>query len=49
MPQLNELISTLKITGNKTSQEFTQKVQRLNPAVKVLIKPSKIKIKVKVK
>jgi len=49
MPQLNELVTKLQISGTKSSQTFAEKVQKINPAVKVLVKPSKVKIKVKVK
>jgi len=49
MPQLNELVTKLQISGTKSSQTFAEKVQKINPAVKVFVKPSKVKIKVKVK
>jgi len=49
MPKLNELVTKLQISGSKTSQTFAEKVQKINPAVKVFIKPSNCKIKVKVK
>jgi len=50
MPKLNELVTKLQISGTQSSQIFAEKVQKINPAVKVFIKTSpKIKIKVKVK
>ena len=49
MPQMSEMITKVQIDGKEGSQVFVQKLHKVNPQIKVIIKPSQMKIKVKVK